>query len=70
MSDPVPLTRLKREAEKLGHRIDASYRKIYGRALDGKFPADQINGRWHVDRSNIPAIADTLSQRRVKTSRA
>jgi hypothetical protein len=60
MSDAILLTGLKREAEKLGSPIPVPYRKIYAMALNGEIPADQINGRWHVERSNIRAIADTL----------
>jgi hypothetical protein len=65
MSDTILLTGVKREPEKVtGERIPVSYRKLYELTLNGDIPADRINGRWHVERSDIPAVASTLLARR------
>jgi hypothetical protein len=32
-------------------------RKLYEGAVNGKFPAYQVNKIWHFDESNVPAIA-------------
>jgi hypothetical protein len=65
MSDPILLTGVKREAEKIvGATIAVPYRKLYEMALNGDIPAEQINGRWHVERSNIRAVANALLARR------
>jgi hypothetical protein len=65
MSNPIPLTGVKREAEKIvGTTIAVPYRKIYEMALNGDFPAKQIRGRWHADDSDIPDIAKVLMGQR------
>ncbi len=33
-----------------------SYRRLYFDVLSGKIPAENINGRWFVRRSDLPAI--------------
>lgn len=69
MANSIPLTQLKREAEKAcGKALAVSYRKLYEMALNGEIPAMQINGRWHVEPHNIRAIAETLTVRAVSVA--
>ncbi len=55
---PIPLTLLAGEIAKLTGGAAPSYRRLYLRVLDGKLPGaeqDEI-GRWHVRRSDLPAV--------------
>jgi hypothetical protein len=40
------------------------YRTLWLAALNGEFPAHQLNGRWHFRLRDIPAIARALKLRR------
>jgi hypothetical protein len=62
MSDPIPLSNAARLiAEMLaGKAPSPGYREIYNDVLDGKIPAKQLNGRWHIERADLKAIADEL----------
>jgi hypothetical protein len=49
MSSRVPLTALSRELAALTGKPAPSYRKLYVAILDGKLPAEQVDGRYLVD---------------------
>lgn len=36
------------------------YRKLYDKVLEGRVPVEQVNGRYQVNRADLPAIAATL----------
>jgi hypothetical protein len=59
--DLVPLSALPRDLAAYAGRPVASYRALYGKALDGVIPAQQINRIWHWNRADLPAIAAALS---------
>jgi hypothetical protein len=56
----IPLTTLSRRlSEATGGK--ASYRMLYAAVLDGRLPAEQIRGRWHVPaNASIEEIARKL----------
>jgi hypothetical protein len=58
--DKIPLTSVSRELAALTNAQAPSYRKIYLAVLDGTIPAEQVNGRWHVQRGNLRKIAETF----------
>jgi hypothetical protein len=64
MSDLFRLSLLPTELQKLTGEPSPGYRSLYGKILDGQLPAKQINGRWQVDRANLPIIAEKLGLRR------
>ncbi len=37
-----------------------THRCVFGAALDGKIPAERINGRWYVKRADRQKIAELL----------
>ena len=55
----VALTSLPRELASLTG-TSPSYRQLWSLTVDGAIPAEQANGRWHVARADIPAIATML----------
>jgi hypothetical protein len=57
MTKRVPLTALSRELAALTGKPAPNYRKLYLAILDGKLPADQVDGRYTVD---VRAAADAL----------
>ena len=60
MPQTIPLSLTSRElARRFGGSAPA-YRRLYELVLDGKLPAEQVNGRWFVDEADLPAIAATL----------
>ena len=58
--DKIALATLPRELAAFTGQPAPDYRTVYNRTLSGKFPAEQINGRWHVRRSDLPAVAAAL----------
>jgi hypothetical protein len=56
----IPLTLLPRELSAYTGKPAKSYRYLYSKVLDGVIPAELINGRWSVQRANVPAIAAEL----------
>ena len=61
MRNPALLTGLKKEIEQcIGRPLPASYRRLYTMAIDGVYPAEQINNRWHYDRANVPVIVEKV----------
>jgi hypothetical protein len=57
--EKVPLTKLPRELAALTGS-SPGYRQLWGMTVDGAIPAEQVNGRWHVARADVPAIATIL----------
>lgn len=51
-----PLTALASELRRLTGKCP-TYRVLYARVLNGELPAEQVNGRWHVRREDLPEIA-------------
>lgn len=56
----VALTALPRELVALTGGEVPSYRKLWTMVVDGRLPAEQVNGRYQVRRSDIPEIAAKL----------
>jgi hypothetical protein len=57
----IPLPLLPRELRELTDRAP-SYRALYLAALDGRIPATiGGNGRWSVDRHDLPRIAEIMT---------
>lgn len=57
MPDHISLTMLPRALAELSGKPAPKYRKLYGDALDGVFPAEKDGGRWIVSRADLPVIA-------------
>jgi hypothetical protein len=57
--EKVALTKLPRELVTLTG-TSPSYRQLWCLTVDGIIPAEQVNGRWHVARADVPAIATML----------
>jgi hypothetical protein len=61
----VRLSQLHRELQEAGFECDGlPYRRLWLAAVEGRFPAVQLNGLWHIDRANVPAIAAVYGLRR------
>ena len=61
MTDLLPLTQLKPEAEAVaGRRIALLYRDIYTMAVDGRIDVEWHDGRWRWRREKLPALAEEL----------
>lgn len=56
----VALTALSRELFALTGKQGPGHRKLWQLTVDGRLPAEQVNGRYHVRRADLPAIADML----------
>jgi hypothetical protein len=53
----VRLSRLLRELERAGYQCgNLTYRKVWEGAVEGRFPAHQVNGLWHYDPDDAPKI--------------
>jgi hypothetical protein len=63
MSNRVPLTALSRELATLTGKPAPSYRKLYVAILDGKLPADQVDGRYMVDVQAAAKALDLTAER-------
>lgn len=63
MSNRVPLTALSRELAALTGKPAPSYRKLYVAILDGKLPADQVDGRYIVDVQLAAQALDLTAER-------
>lgn len=37
-----------------------NHRRVFGAVLDGMIPAERINGRWYVNKADLPKIAELL----------
>ena len=53
---PIPLPQIPRAVEAATGCTPPPVRKVYERALSVAFPAFQVNGRWFVNESDIPAV--------------
>lgn len=57
----VPSLRLScllRELNEAGFQATAlTYRKLWEGAVEGRYPAHQVTGRWHFQAADVPAIA-------------
>ncbi len=58
--ETVALTALPRELTALTGKQAPSYRKLWSLTVDGRLPAEQINGRYQVRRADLPGIAAML----------
>jgi hypothetical protein len=47
-----------------GFETPCDYRKLYLMAIDGRFPAFQINNQWRFDPAKLPEIAARLEAKR------
>jgi ferric-dicitrate binding protein FerR (iron transport regulator) len=56
----IPLPKAPAALEARGAKPVPRYRHLYNLVLDRRIPAQQINGRWHVDDADLPAIARAL----------
>jgi hypothetical protein len=52
------LSCLLRELDDAGFQAEAlTYRKLWEGAVEGRYPAHQVTGRWHFRAADVPAIA-------------
>jgi len=56
----VALTALSRELFALTGKQGPGHRKLWQLTVDGRLPAEQVNGRHYVRRADLLAIASTL----------
>ena len=54
------LTALPRELTALTGTQAPGYRRLWTEVVDGRIPAEQVNGRYQVRRTDLPAIAASL----------
>lgn len=60
MHSIVPLTALAQELSALTGRKPPHYMTLYFAVTSGRIPAERFGGRWVVDRSDLPAIAEKM----------
>ena len=54
------LSALLRALNEAGYQTGAlTYRKLWEGAVEGRYPAHQVTGRWHFHVADLPAIAAT-----------
>jgi hypothetical protein len=58
--DLIPLPALPRAVAAMTGQPAPSYHQLYLAAVAGRFPAEQVRGRWRVQRADLPAIARAL----------
>ena len=58
--ETVALTSLPRELAALTGKPVPNYRKLWSLTVDGRLPAEQVNGRYQVRRVDLPSIAALL----------
>ena len=51
---------LREVVRQAGKPVPGGSRRIAGYAAEGRFPAEQDNGRWYVRRADLPAMAAAL----------
>ena len=56
----IPLTRLSPELRELTGSVAPGYRRLWTLTVDGRITAEQVNGRYQVRRTDLPAIAASL----------
>ncbi len=60
MAETFPFTELPRELAEFSGQKPPKYRQLYNSALDGDLPVERRNGRLHVRKTDVPAIAQLL----------
>jgi hypothetical protein len=60
IKESEPLSKLSRELQAFTGKPAPGYRALYNHVLDGRLPAEQVNGRWYWHRIDLPAIAAAL----------
>lgn len=48
-----------------GRSVPGGYTRIYKLVLAGAIPAEQENGRWYLNRADLPQIAASLGLEKV-----
>ena len=56
----IPLPLLPGELRRMGANPVAPYRIVLTAAMDARIPANRVNGRWYVERADLPQIAAAL----------
>ena len=56
----IPLTALPRELAQAYPGSSVPYRRCYALTQDGRLAASQQNGRWFIDRADLPGVAEVL----------
>jgi hypothetical protein len=56
----IPLTQLARELWSLTGQEPPNYRQLHMLVLDGTIPAELVRGRWQIEPTDLPGIAQTL----------
>ncbi len=64
MSEKLKLTCVCAALRALGYRDLPNYRRLITLAQSASFPAEQIAGKWHVERADLLEIAAALGLRR------
>jgi hypothetical protein len=59
-SPTLLLTELPRAIQSLTKDNAPGYRKLYNLTIDNRLPATLVNGRWRVQRSDVPAIVEAF----------
>jgi hypothetical protein len=62
---PIRLTELPATLHAAGYFRLPTYRALYAAAIDGVFPAKQINRIWHSEVADLADIADKLGLQRI-----
>lgn len=65
----VALTALPRDLAAYSGQPAPDYRTLYSKALNGRFPAQQVNSRWYFQRADLPQIAMSLGIAAASTKR-
>jgi hypothetical protein len=60
MSDRIPLPLLSRELAQLTSERRPRPGKLWEMVVAGDLPAEQVGGRWFVERADLPAIVKIL----------
>lgn len=58
------LTQLPRELSEAFCCPPPTYRRLWQAAIEGRFPAHQVNGIWHFRPADLPIIGAALGLRR------
>lgn len=58
--ETFPLSLLARELIAMTRDLVPGHRKLHRLVLDGYLPAEMVNGRWFIRRTDLPTIAGLL----------
>lgn len=65
-NDRIGLAHAPRELKQMtGHTVPGGYPRFYRMVLAGLIPAEQENGRWYLNRADLPQIAASLGLEKV-----